>query len=211
MSTTENTKKKLPKLFVSFDVESDGPTPTLNSMLALGVCFMTVDGVVVDEVEYHFPPLANRKSDPSTMEFWTKPENDKAWKYLEENQVDPRWAMFELSQRIENLMTMYDLEFISWPSCYDWMFLKCYYEEFGPPQKANIGYRCTDIGSEMNSFAIALGKKMGEFKNYFQQVNKTPHVSLADARIQGRAYVSFNKWRQTLKPLLSGVELKAFY
>ena len=35
------------KLYLSFDIEADGPSPCLNNMLSLGICGMTETGEIV--------------------------------------------------------------------------------------------------------------------------------------------------------------------
>ncbi len=68
--------KKLAHYFVT-DIESDGPSPTTNSMLSFASVVVREDGDMVGEFEAVLQPRSDRQADKRTMAWWqTQPE---AW------------------------------------------------------------------------------------------------------------------------------------
>jgi hypothetical protein len=202
-------RASLPKLYASFDVESDGGNASQNSMLSLGICFILGDGKIIDEVEYHMFARKDRTYEPRCMsEFWMRPEQKLAWEHVHQGRISPQEAIMDLAQRLAFLQQSYTVEWIAYPSCFDWMFVKSYYDEYGPENRPELGYYCTDIGSEMRSIARAMNKSAAEVTNYFKPHNPQPHLALSDARTQGKMFVNFVAWRRGLRKHLNGVELK---
>jgi hypothetical protein len=197
-----------PKLYGSFDVESDGGNASQHSMLSLGISFIQADGTIIDEVEYHIYARKDRTYEPRTMsEFWFDPKQRAAWEAVHVNRMTPDEAMLDLSQRFFALQSTYDIEWIAYPACFDWMFLKSYYDEFGPERRPDIGYMCTDIGSEMRSTARTIGKPYLTLVNRFKPHNAEPHLALSDARVQGKMFVNYVAWRRSLKKHLINIKI----
>lgn len=188
------------KLFASLDIEADGNNPSQHSMLSLGISFMTTEGVIVSEQEYHFPPRRDRTYDPKCFsEFWMKPEQQQAWQVLQTNLITPQKGMLQLATCLQHFEQQgFQIMWLAWPSAFDWSFLKSYYEEYGPLNKPDIGYRCLDIGSVMTSMAEIMRIKPKQFIQQFRPINPTPHVAVADARVQGLTFVNFNRWKHSL-------------
>lgn len=57
-------------MFLSFDIEADGPCPGLNSMLSFGMAGFTPDARIVFEYEANLFPLPDTKPDPKTQKWW---------------------------------------------------------------------------------------------------------------------------------------------
>ena len=51
------------KLYLSFDIEADGPSPYLNNMLSFGISGITQDGKEVFSIQRNLSPLYNKKRD----------------------------------------------------------------------------------------------------------------------------------------------------
>jgi len=89
--------KKL--IYVSLDIEADGPAPIVNSMLSLGaVALDRTKGkgkdAIVGTWTANFDLLPGAKQDPDTMKWWeTQPE---AWAACREKPQDPKKAMRSL-------------------------------------------------------------------------------------------------------------------
>jgi hypothetical protein len=86
------------EIYVSTDIEADGPIPGPNSMLSFGsVAFDLTDPenpVVVGEFSRNLVEINGSSPDPTTMsEFWDK--NPEAWAACHENQVPAVPAMLE--------------------------------------------------------------------------------------------------------------------
>lgn len=202
MTTTTTPKRQ--KLYASFDIEADGNNAGQHSMLSLGICFISSEGAIIDEVSYNLFARKDRTYEARCVgEFWFKQKD--AWDFVHQNRITPEQAMQDLSDRLYHLSSMWEIDWAAWPACFDWQFLKVYYETFGPPDKYDIGYSCADIGSEIKSIAKAMGKSTNEVADRFKVHNTFPHMALADARCQGLQYVNFMLWRRGLKKQLSSV------
>lgn len=115
-----------PSLYLSFDIETDGDNPMLNSMISIGFCGMTDELSIVFEYQANIEPLEGHVQNHKCMEFW---ENNKnAWNATQINKRYYADVMVELSNHFTELNKLYNLKFIAMPSCFDWMFFKSYYE-----------------------------------------------------------------------------------
>ena len=195
--TDTNTNKDKSILYLSIDVETDGPTPMLNNLLSIGIAGITIDQEILYTFEANVLPLPNHNPDKNTMEnFWLKSKQRKAWNYLLTNQRHYVNVFEQLSCELKELSNKHDLIFIANPACFDWMFLKCYYEQ----AKINsdnqnfydIGFKCVCISTLTNYF-----KKLHKFnpglcsginKNIRDNTDGILHTALYDATVQGLFY-----------------------
>jgi hypothetical protein len=191
------------KLYISFDVETDGSSPLVNNMLSIGFSGLLLDGTEIFSSEYNIKPLEGHQSNPDTMNFWLKEENREAWLYIHQNQLDYDIAFLDLSNKLITLSVEYDFIFVASPSCFDWMFFKSYYDLAKNKYKDmyDIGYKC-ECASTMwkiykiinPSYAIELKKVKKEIENLPNTTNLTNttnllHTALYDARIQGKQHL----------------------
>lgn len=58
------------EVFVSTDVETDGPIPGEYSMLSLGSAAFSERGHLVDVFQANLRPLEGARQDPDTMRWW---------------------------------------------------------------------------------------------------------------------------------------------
>ncbi|HEV2669038.1 MAG TPA: exonuclease, partial [Blastocatellia bacterium] len=66
------------EVYVSTDVETDGPIPGLNSMLSFGSAAYLPDKTLISAFTANLETLPGAAADPKTMAWWeTQPE---AWK-----------------------------------------------------------------------------------------------------------------------------------
>ena len=101
MSSQNKTK---PTLWLSFDIEADGPSPLCNNMLSIGICGLDDNCVSHFEFEANFLPLDGHISDEKTMSyFWSNPENKNAYDRLQINQKSNFEIMSQLSENFEKL------------------------------------------------------------------------------------------------------------
>ena len=195
-----------PDLFLSFDIESDGPSPAINNMLSIGIVGITMEETIVFEYEANMEPLEGHIPDETCMNtFWRKPKQILAWDHLQRNRRNYRDVFEELSTKFNELASIYNLRFVAYPACFDWMFLKCYYElakqqkQLDDPDQClyDIGYRC-ECASTLwdtyktlhhisNKHANQLFKEWGEFNE------RSNHMALADATVQGKVYIRVRK------------------
>lgn len=188
------------ELYISFDVETDGPTPCVNNLLSIGMVGITKSLQKVFTFYANITPLDGHISNADTMIFWNKPENINACKKLFDNQKDYYDIFNNLSTQLDTLSGQYKLHFVAMPASFDWMWLKCYYEMTNEYNKKNqlsslyqIGYKCLCLSTvstiykslhkmSSNGFDKMI-KEFGEFKPELE------HDALDDARYQGIVYI----------------------
>src|SRR5438132_8108541 len=79
------------EIYVSTDVETDGPIPGPHSMLSFGSAAYFADKTLVSTFTMNLETLPNATGDPRTMQWWkSQPE---AWKECRENLQPPELAM----------------------------------------------------------------------------------------------------------------------
>jgi DNA polymerase III alpha subunit (gram-positive type) len=178
--------------FLSFDIETDGPSPILNSMLSLGIALITNDGNVIDTLSVNIKKRDESKEDENTMKWWkTQPI---AWEKCHQNMVSPQEAMTKVAEFYRKWISNYKLIWIAAPVCFDWMFLKSYYMTFAPADSIDIGFKATDI-STLRDYSIKC--KIITDKEYQIMTSTIPkgeeHVAIEDAINQGLIFVNLTK------------------
>lgn len=181
-------------LYVSIDVEADGPIPGAYSMLSIGAsAFLhlphTKKGWVhVGSFKRNLLPLENAKQHEDTMLWWkTQPE---AWISATENAIAPSIAMPDFVNwlaKIKEETGAKSIVVCGFPVTYDFMFVYWYTVNFaGYP--APFGFQGLDIKT------LAWTKLKGEFKSatkknmpksWFANTPKHTHDALEDSIGQG--------------------------
>lgn len=198
-----DTYKNKTVLYLSFDIESDGPTPILNNLLSIGICGITLQEEIIFEFEKNIESLPNHFPDDECMKnFWLKPEQKKAFEYLQTNRHNYIEVFENLGLELKKLAEKYELVFVAYPSCFDWMFFKCYYElaKSNSKNKTNfydISYKCEcsstlfDYYIKNNNLSSSESKKL--FKHLGEVDPSSNHMALQDAIVQGKLYVKLLK------------------
>ncbi len=183
----------LPPAYCSFDVEMDGSNPMMNSMRSIGIALFTERRGKIDSLYMNILPRSDAKPDPKTMrDFWDK--HPQQWKCVNENPVRPEVAMATLASWIRYHEKTYTLKWVAKPACVDWMWLKCYYETFGPPVKPDIGYYCHCLATMLRTYFLTYPVR-DKGAAIAQLSNNLPynHNALDDAVCQGTIYMNLRK------------------
>jgi hypothetical protein len=184
--------------YLSFDIETDGPSPLTNSMLSLGIALIDDNANIIDELEVNILKRDNTVEDPSTMEFWKK--NPVAWEQCHQNMISPQDAMAKVAEFYGKWSTQYKLIWMAMPVCFDWMFLKSYYMAFAQEHSPDIGFKAT-CGSTLRDYSIKT--KIITNKQYDILVESLPqgleHRSVDDAKHQGLIFVNLIKLIQSVR------------
>ncbi len=189
-------------IYLSFDVETDGPSPLVNNLLSIGIYGLDMNLNNLFTFEANIVPLENHIQDKTCMEtFWLKPENKNAFDYLHTNSRNYINVFAELSDKLNILSDKYKIIFIAQPACFDWMFLKCYYELAKKNSNIifyDIGFQCKCISTALDHYMIKnkienknKSKTYNEILNHSE--NSMEHHALYDAKIQGIFYVNLLK------------------
>ena len=135
----------MPELYVSTDIESDGPIPGPNSMLSLGSAVFQADGRMIDTFSANLETLSGAKGDPKTMAWWeTQPE---AWAECRREPQEPGKVMADYSAWLLHLPGK--PVFVGYPAGYDFLFVYWYLIRF--TGKSPFSFSALDI----KTFAMA--------------------------------------------------------
>ncbi|MFO1418707.1 MAG: exonuclease [Methylotetracoccus sp.] len=175
-----------PELYVSVDIEADGPIPGPHSMLSLGAVAYTTAGDCVGEFSVNIETLPDASPHPAMAEWWTKfPE---AWQACRQDPQDPKVAMTAFADWLESLPGL--PIFTAWPATWDFMWVYWYLIKF-------TGRRpFSEHGIDIRSYAMGMRRKpFGKSgKNYLPKRWLSPrehtHVALDDAREQGELFIN---------------------
>lgn len=174
----------MPEIYVSTDVEADGPVPGLNSMLSFASAAFTADKQLIDTFTANLTLLEGATSNSQTMAWWeTKPQ---AWAACRMNQEAAEAAMPRYAAWLKNLPG--DPIFVGYPASFDFMYLTYYLHRFAG--ESPFSYFALDI----KSYAMAMLRtdflsvvKSRMPKQWFDDLPYT-HVALDDALSQGALF-----------------------
>ena len=172
------------EIYVSTDVEADGPIPGPHSMLSLGSAAYQLDKTVVATWSANFDTLPGATGHPETMKWW---EGQKeAWDACRENLRSPEEAMPEYCAWVEALPGT--PVFVAYPATFDFTYVYWYLIKFAGRSPF------TFAGLDIKSYAMAvLGKPFHETvkrnmpEDWFDDLPHT-HIALDDARAQGALF-----------------------
>ncbi len=174
----------MPEVYVSTDVETDGPIPGPHSMLSLGSVAYAADTTLVSTFEANFETLPGAAGHPDTMLWWeTQPE---AWAACRENPRPPAEAMQSYLAWLKTLPGT--PVFVAYPAAFDFMFVCWYLNRFAGENP--FGWHALDI----KSYAMAVLNidfnetfKRNMPRHWFDDLPYT-HKALDDAVSQGALF-----------------------
>lgn len=171
----------MPEIYVSTDVETDGPIPGCHSMLSLGSAAYCADKTLIGTFSANLETLPDAAAHPDTAAWWaTQPE---AWKQCRRSLETPEIA---LQRYLAWLRTLPGKPvFVAYPAGFDFLFVYWYLIRF--TGESPFGHSALDI----KSYAMAVLKcgyrdstKRNMPKHWFDPAQHS-HVALDDAREQG--------------------------
>ncbi|MCU0785010.1 MAG: exonuclease [Verrucomicrobia bacterium] len=172
------------EIFVSTDVEADGPIPGPNSMLSFGSAAYRADKTLVATFTANLETLPGAVGAPDTMAWWqTQPD---AWTKCRENPVSPQTAMRNYLAWLKQLPG--NPVFVAYPAAYDFLFVYWYLIKF--TGESPFSHSALDI----KTYAMALlrrgyrdSTKSNMPKRWFDELPHT-HRALDDAIEQGALF-----------------------
>lgn len=172
------------EIYVSTDVEADGPIPGPNSMLSFASAAYLADKTLVATFEANLTLLPGAAGDPKTMAWWQgQPE---AWDACRLNPRDPAEVMPEYVAWLKALAGK--PVFVGYPAAYDFLFVYWYLIRFAG--ESPFSHSALDI----KSYAMAVlgtGYRQTSKKTmpaaWFDKLPHT-HVALDDAKEQGALF-----------------------
>jgi len=172
-----------PEIYVSTDVETDGPIPGENSMLSLGSVAFDAAGAEIASFAINFETLPGAKANPRTMEWWQS--QAEAWAAARRDPVEPAAAMQRYLAWLDRLPG--EPVFVAYPLLFDMMFVYWYLIRFcgrSPFSHSGIDIK-TMAYAAMGSAAYRAAAKRNMPKEWKPPKNRHSHVAIEDAREQG--------------------------
>ncbi len=175
---------KLPDIYVSTDIETDGQAPGVNSMLSLGSAAFFEDKTLADTFSANLETLPEAVANEDTMKWWkTQPE---AWIACRKELQSPESAIKHYCRWLEQLPG--NLIFVGHPVVFDFRFVDYYLYRFvgrNPFGYAVIDIRSYIMGMKNVSFRHAGIRSLP--KHLFDNLPHT-HIALDDALEQGALF-----------------------
>jgi len=172
------------EIYVSTDVEADGPIPGPHSMLSFGSAAYLADKTLVDTFTANLELLPSAAGHPDTMAWWS--QNQTAWKACRTDCQPPETAMRSYVAWLKALPGK--PVFVGYPVGYDFMFVYWYLMRF-----AGESPFCHSA-LDMKTLAMTLLKtgyrdatKRNMPKAWFDKLPHT-HIALDDAIEQGALF-----------------------
>ena len=172
------------EIYVSTDVEADGPIPGANSMLSFASAAYTADKKLLGTFSANLETLPGASPHPKTAEWWlTQPD---AWAACRLDLRAPEAAMLDYAGWLGALPGK--PVFVAYPVGFDFMFVHWYLMRF--VGESPFGFSTLDI----KTYAMAL------LKTEYQQASKRrlpphwfgpqphTHIALDDAIEQGTLF-----------------------
>lgn len=184
----------MPEIYISTDIETDGPIPGDYSMLSLGSAMFSSLGQLVDTFQCNLKPLPGASQHPETMLWWEK--HPEAWIKSQINQESPKLAMEGYHEWIRSCCNPGDKPvFVGYPASYDFCFVHWYFHHF--IGSSPFGFQALDL----KTYAMAaLGREFKETykssmpKKWFVDLEEHTHGALQDALEQGKLFFRIREY-----------------
>ena len=181
------------EIYVSTDIEADGPIPGPNSMLSFASAAYQADKTLVGTFTRHLVALPGAAPDPKTEAWWkAQPE---AWAACRKDLCEPSVAMSDYVAWLKELPGK--PVFVGYPASYDFMFVYWYLIRF--VGESPFSHSALDI----KTFAMSLlgtgyrdSTKRNMPKRWFDEIPHT-HVALDDALGQGALFCNMLREAKT--------------
>lgn len=175
----------MPKeVYVSTDVETDGPIPGPHSMLSFGSAAYLADKTLVDTFTANLETLPGATADPTTMDWWA--QYPEAWQASRHTLQAPDIAMQNYSTWLKALPGT--PVFVGYPAAFDFMFVYWYLIQFtghSPFSHAALDIRTLSMAILKQDYGHSTRRYMPA--HWFDDLPHT-HKALDDAIAQGALF-----------------------
>jgi len=179
----------MPEIYISTDVETDGPIPGPHSMLSFGSAAYTLDKRLIATFSANLETLPGASGYPETMDWWET--QAEAWAACRTNPQPPGVVMQRYADWIDALPGK--AVFVGYPVAFDFLFVYWYLMRF-------VGYSpFSHSALDIKTYAMALLKR--PYRRISKQTMPTEwfdplphtHVALDDAIAQGALFCNLLK------------------
>jgi DNA polymerase III alpha subunit (gram-positive type) len=179
------------EIYVSTDIETDGPIPGVNSMLSFASAAYDEAGRQRGVFEANLETLPGAEADPRTMAWWHG--QPRAWEACRANQQPPAQAMDTYVDWIAALPGK--PVFVAYPLLFDMMFMHWYLIRFtgsSPFSHSGIDIKTMAyVAMGAKSYRAATKRNMP--RRWLPRKERHTHVALDDAREQGKLFLNIRK------------------
>lgn len=180
------------EIYVSTDIEANGPIPGTYSMLSFGSAAFDADGNKLSTFSRNLETLSGAKEHPDTMKWWAS--NEDAYNETRKNVVWPHDAMNDYVLWLKSLGD--NVVFVGYPATFDFMFVYWYLITFvghSPFSFSALDIKTYAMATLKSEFRKSIKRKMP--KEWFVKKLRHSHVALDDAIEQGHLFCSMLKAR----------------
>lgn len=177
------------EIYISVDVETDGPIPGPNSMLSIGAASFTPDGNMLSTFSSNIYAMPGSNPDPDTARWWLS--HPEAWAEVCRDRQEPDKAMAAFKEWVTKQPGK--PVFVGYPAGFDFLFVYWYLIKFTGSSPFSFS------ALDMKTYAMAvLGLPYRDsVKKNFPKVwfghDKHSHVAVEDAIEQGRIFCKMLK------------------
>jgi hypothetical protein len=177
------------EIFISTDIEADGPIPGDYSMLSLGAAALTPDGKVISTFYVNLETLPGAMTDQSTMDWWAG--NKEAYEATRKDTVDPKTAMEQYTTWVKKQPGV--PVFVGYPAGYDFTWVYWYLIHFtGSSPFSFSGIDIKTYASAILKLPYRQSTKKNMPKRWFPNDPHT-HIAVEDAIEQGKLFCNMLK------------------
>ena len=185
------------EIYVSVDIEADGPHPGRYSMLSLGAAAFDARGERLGTFSKNLLELPGGSRHPDTMAWWAK--QGKAWEKAREGAQNPDYVMTSFKEWLDAWGER-PKSFIGYPVGYDYMWVSWYMNEFlGSDEPFNhSGIDMKTLGMLiMGQGFRKMSKRVVVKKIKAKMSKKHSHVAVEDAIEQGELFFQMINYLRT--------------
>lgn len=181
------------EVYISADVETDGPLPGINSLLSFGCAAFTLKSGLISTFERNLELLPGAVPDLATkVEFWDR--NPEAWAACRKDVQPIEPSIRAYVAWVKGLPGI--PVFVGYPATFDHYFLHYYTIVFTGSDP--LGFSALDMRSYMSgmlgtSFKSSSKKNMP--KEWFPQGSPHTHVAIEDSKEQGELFMNMLRAR----------------
>jgi len=194
--TSANDPDRLQKVYMTINVESDGPDPALNNLLELSCILHYENGNIIDEINIKFIPLPNRKPDNYTMtNFWNV--NPEAWNWVTSDTIDVDTGMNLFVEFYESYSKKYSIRFVGDPASRDFVWLQEYYTNYAMFSTIKLFPYCRCLTTMRKSYQKMLNltddeswtlKNIMQYGDNISEQKSISHIGIERARRQAKEF-----------------------
>lgn len=178
-----------PEIYISTDVEADGPIPGPYSMLSFASAAYTADKQLLSTFSANLTTLPDATAHPDTQKWWE--QNPEAWATCRLNCQAPEQAMKDYVTWLKQLSGK--PVFVGFPAAYDFMFVYWYLMKFvgeSPFSHSALDIKTYAMAVLKTEYRETAKRKMPQ--TWFDEYPHT-HVALDDAIEQGALFCNILK------------------